>query len=123
MADSLALPNPLIRTNDTGLRLVSVGYTVIDGAYAWADFPLLFCPFCGVEAQARPEILARNDAPLDRDRHCCRFRERSAEVCNHPTLLPDGGGHVLAVGYSDVEGGRLAFFEVRIGYCPFCGKP
>ncbi len=116
MADSLALRQPLIRRNDTGLWLVSIGYSNIDGACAWADFPLLFCPYCGAEAQARPDVRARNGASID-GRHCCRFRERAAEVCEHPTLV-DG---MIAVGYQAVEGVGTSYFEVLLRFCPFCG--
>ncbi len=122
LADARTLDNSLVRTNDNGLELISVGYDIVDGAYHWHDFPLLFCPSCGATVQTHAQIRAMNGPPLDpASGHCCRFRERAATGPSHPTIVAEGSTECIAVGFVATERG-MGFMELRVDYCPFCGR-
>jgi hypothetical protein len=49
-------PNSLLRTQDSGVLYLTIGYADTPQGVAWFDHAILFCPFCGVQIQDREEI-------------------------------------------------------------------
>jgi hypothetical protein len=117
-------PNSLFRTHDDGLLLIAVGHDRVNDVYRWHDAPLLFCPFCGEQAQERPDISARN-ARGDASQgfgSCCTFLGRAHREAEHAAFRQTGSEVLLTVGYRDL-GSRMAWFEVPVAHCPFCATP
>ena len=114
-------PNALFRANEDGLLLLAVGHDRVENVYRWHDYPLLFCPFCGVQAQERPEIAALN-GPGDAAKglgSCCRFLTKAVDETEHSAFTQSKGEVLLVVGYRDL-GSRMAWFEIPVKHCPFC---